>query len=65
MHHQQSPLLKLVQNIFSTQDHAAAAYVDNSQKSCFILIDLKQYRCYWRSRLRVERRDRGGVFVVH
>jgi hypothetical protein len=58
-------LLILVQNIFSTQDHAAAAYVDQSQRSLLILIHLKQYRCHWCPRLRVERGDRGGVLVVH
>jgi hypothetical protein len=57
MRHQQSPLLILVQNIFSTQDHAAAAYVDNSSTICLTLIHLKQYRCNWRSRFRVEGRD--------
>jgi hypothetical protein len=57
MRHQQNSLLILVQNIFSTQDHAAAAYVDNSPMSCITLIHLKQYRCNWRSRLRVEGRD--------
>ena len=55
--HQQSPLLILVQNIFSTQDHAAAAYVDNSPMICLTLIHLKQYRCNWRSRFRMEGRD--------
>jgi hypothetical protein len=47
----------LVQNIFSTQDHAAAAYVDNSPTICLTLIHLKQYRCNRRSRFRVEGRD--------
>jgi hypothetical protein len=50
-------LLILVQNIFSTQDHAAAAYVDISPTNCLTLIHLTQYRCNWRSRFRVEGRD--------
>jgi hypothetical protein len=64
MRHQKVPLLIFIQNIYSTQDHAAAAYVDNSPRS-LILIHLKQYRRHWRSRLRVEGRDRGGVLVVY
>jgi hypothetical protein len=57
MRHQQGPLLILAQNIFSTQDHAAAAYVDNSPTIRLTLINLKQYRCNRRSRFRVEGRD--------
>src|SRR5712691_2394043 len=57
--------LILIQNIFSTQDHAAAAYVDHSLKDLLTFILRKQDRCHWCSRLRMERGDRGRILVVY